>query len=352
MYEGIEEKRFMNELVSIIIPVYKVESYLERCIQSVRMQTYRNIEIILIDDGSPDQCGEICEYFAEKDPRIRVYHKINGGLSDARNYGVERSHGLYITFIDSDDYIASDYVEYLFNLLMKYGADIACCCMVKTTENTIAYDVNTAIPKELLLTGKDACQELLGSLYDVLVTAWGKLYKSEIVKKYTFPVGRRHEDEATTCKYYYEASKIVIGNRCLYAYYQNPNSIMHTKGDAINIDAIWAQQHRAEFFEEHNEKLIAQAAWDKLFYYCLYDSIDNQGRCNFLLWNLERKKKLSRRTQFELRLFYISPWIFNKYLKTIIYPLGKVKKKLKNKRKKHESRIISKTEIKHETAGN
>lgn len=319
----------MNELISIIIPVYKVEPYLKRCIHSVMIQTYHNIEVILVDDGSPDQCGDICEHFAQKDSRIKVYHKTNGGLSDARNYGVERSHGTYITFIDADDYIAPDFVEYLFGLLMHYDAEISCCCMIKTTENTVTYGTNTAIPQELLLTGKEACRELLGSLYPVLVTAWGKLYKSEIVKKYPFPVGRTHEDEATTCKYYYAANKVIVGNHCLYAYYQNLNSIMHTSSDSINMDIIWSQEHRAEFFEEHYEKYLAQAAWDKLFYYGLYDSISNQGRCNQLLKNLARRKKLSKRTQFELKIFGMSPWIFDKYLKIIIYPLGKVKEKIK-----------------------
>lgn len=319
----------MNELISLIIPIYKVEPYLERCIHSVMMQTYHNLEVILVDDGSPDRCGDICEDFAQKDSRIKVYHKTNGGLSDARNYGVEQAHGSYITFLDADDYIAPDYVEYLFELLRKYDADISCCCMIKTIENTAKYGTNTAIPQVQLLTGREACRELFGSLYDVLITAWGKLYKSEIVKKYPFPVGRKHEDEATTCKYYYTANKVVVGNHCLYAYYQNLNSIMHTISDSINMDIIWSQEHRAEFFEEHNEKCLAQAAWDKLFYYCLYDSINNQGRCNHFLRNLERRKKLSRRTQFELKLFNMSPWIFDKYLKTIIYPLGRVKEKVK-----------------------
>lgn len=319
----------MNELVSVIIPIYKVEPYLERCINSVMMQTYNNLEIILVDDGSPDRCGDICEQFAQRDSRIRVYHKTNGGLSDARNYGVERSHGTYITFIDADDYIAPDYVEYLCGFLKKYDAEISCCCMMKTTENTVTYGINDKIPQVQLLTGKEACRELLGSLYYVLVTACGKLFKSEIVKKYPFPIGRKHEDEATTCKYYYAANRVVVGNHCLYAYYQNLNSIMHTNSDSLNTDAIWAQEHRAIFFEEQNEKGLAQAAWDKLFYYCLYDSIRNQGRCNHFLRNLKKRKKLSVRTQFELHLFSMSPWIFNKYLKIVIYPLGKMKEKVK-----------------------
>lgn len=329
MHEELEEKSVMDELISVIIPIYNVELYLERCIQSVLMQTYHNLEIILVDDGSTDLCGDICESFAKKDSRITVYHKKNGGLSDARNYGVERSHGTYITFIDADDYIAPDYVEYLFTLLIQFHADISCCCMTRTTENAVSYDINREIPKIQLLKGKVACRELMGSLYGVLVTACGKIYKSEIVKKYPFPIGRKHEDEATTCKYYYGANEVVIGNRCLYIYYQNPNSIMHSIQKTLNDDSIWAQRHRAEFFEECNENSLAQVAWDKLFYYCLYDSINNGGRCNNILRSLSKQRKLSWRTQFELVLFTISPWIFDKYLKMIIYPLGRVKEKVK-----------------------
>lgn len=319
----------MNELISIIIPIYNVEPYLERCIHSVMIQTYQNLEIILVDDGSPDKCGDICEYFSQMDSRIKVFHKINGGLSDARNFGVEQSNGKYITFVDSDDYISPNYVEILFELLKSHDADISCCCMIETTESTVTYGVNSAIPSVQLLTGKETCRELLGNLYHTLVTACGKLYKRNIVKKYSFPVGKKHEDEATTCKFYYEANKVVVCNQYLYAYFQNTNSIMHTNNDVFNVDAIQMQEHRAFFFEEHNEIELAQAAWDKLFYYCLYDSIDNQGRCNYIMKELAGQKKLSKRTRFELSLFSISPWIFDKYLKMIIYPLGRVKEKLK-----------------------
>lgn len=324
----------MDELISLIIPIYKVEAYLERCITSVIAQTYHNLEIILVDDGSPDQCGVICERFARQDARIKVFHKANGGLSDARNYGVERSHGKYIAFIDSDDYVAPNYIAYLIELLIKYHADISCCCMVQTSGHISEYGANTVIPNEQLLTGKEACKELLGSMYHTMVTAWGKLYKSEIVKKYPFPVGKKHEDEATTCKYYYAANKVVVGNQCLYAYYQNPNSITHTNRDFINHDAIWALRHRAEFFGKQGEKLLAEVAWDRVFYYCIYDSLAHQGRCDAYLNELDCGKRLSRRAHFELKLYDLSPLAFQSYLKMIIYPLGKLRDKIKYIRKR------------------
>lgn len=299
-----------NPLVSVIVPVYKVEAYLERCVNSIMNQTYGNLEIILVDDGSPDNCGTICDQLSKKDTRITVYHKPNGGLSDARNYGVARSHGSYITFIDSDDYISPDFVTYLYDSIVKHHADISCCCMVKTTSDTVDYGLNNSFPSEQVLSGYSACMALSGNLYLTLVTAWGKLYKSEIVKKYPFPAGKKHEDEATTCKYYYASNKVVIGNRRLYAYYQNPTSITHSKGDTLNTDAIWALTHKGEFFEANNEKVLAGKTWAFLFNYYVSDSKKHAGRCDEYLKNFKENKSLLKSTAIELSAYNISPILF------------------------------------------
>lgn len=307
----------MNEnkpLISIIVPVYKVELYLERCIRSITSQTYKNLEIILVDDGSPDRCGEICETFAQSDGRIKVYHKVNGGLSDARNFGVERSSGEYIAFIDSDDYVAPNYIEYSFTLLKKYNADISTCCMTETYADTADYRTNNDIPNEQFLTGKEACRKLFGDLYSVLVTACGKLYRSDIAKKYPFPVGKICEDEATTCKYYYEANRIAVGNKCLYAYYQNPKSITHTEITPLNPDVIWSFEHRAKFFEEHKERKLAEIAWSILYNYYVRDSIENQGRSDSLIKSFAKGKKLDIKTRLEIKLYQISPYVYRKCL--------------------------------------
>lgn len=301
-------------LISMIVPVYRVEKYLERCIRSIASQTYHHLEIILVDDGSPDKCGEICEALAQNDSRIKVYHKPNGGLSDARNFGVEHAHGEYIAFIDSDDYIAPNYVEYLLGLLEKNNADISCCCLVETYEDTADYRTNDDIPPEQLLAGKEACRELCGRLYGFLVTACGKLYRSDIVKKYPFPIGKIHEDEATTCKYYYEAESVVLGNMCLYAYYQNPQSIMHKTSFALHPDAIWAFEHRAMFFEEHHESKLAKIAWNALFNWYVHDSIENQGRADHLIKTFDTGQALDLKTRLELKLYTFSPHIYRKCL--------------------------------------
>lgn len=304
----------MNELISVVVPVYKVEPYLERCIRSILAQTYNNLEVILVDDGSPDRCGEICDCLAQEDSRIKAYHKPNSGASDTRNYGVERSHGAYITFVDSDDYISPDYCAYLLELLLKYDADISCCCFNSTTEDTSAFDTNVGTSKERLLTGKEACRELLGSSYEILVTVWGKLFKSEIVRQYPFPIGRRYEDEAIVGKYYYAANRVVVGGQCMYAYYQNPNSFMHNQ-PTISADAIWAFGHRAEFFEEHGEKRLAEISWNFLLNYILRDSLENQGRYDHYLDGFENGKSLDIKTKIAVKLYRTSPYIYKKCLK-------------------------------------
>lgn len=301
-------------LVSIVVPVYNVEEYLERCVRSITSQTYQKLEIILVDDGSPDRCGEICETFAQNDSRIKVYHKQNGGPSEARNFGVSYANGEYISFIDSDDYIAPDYIEYLLKLLNKYNADIACCDMAETDEDTADCYTDNESPKEEIFTGKEACQMLFTSMHIAFVTVWGKLYRSDIVKKYAFPVGRIHEDEAMTCKYYYEAERVVLGNKCLYVYFQNEKSIMHTRGNNLNPDLIWTFEHRARFFEEHDESKLAKIAWNYLYNCYVHDSIQNQGRADHLIKTFDRGQTLDLKTRLEVKLYNISPYIYRKCL--------------------------------------
>lgn len=312
------EEFAMDDLISVIIPVYKVEPYLLRCVHSVMEQSYRNLEIILVDDGSPDNCGKMCDALAEKDTRIKVYHKENGGLSDARNFGVEQATGKYITFIDSDDYIAEDYIEYLHALLSENSADISCCPMSKTYGDVAEYKSNENLPRVQLLTGKEACYQLFNSkLYLTLVTAWGKLYKSEIVKQYPFPKGRVHEDEATTCKYYYASQTVAVGNRCLYAYFQNPAGIMNADPDGRKPDFIWAVFHRAQFFEEQNEPEIAQKAWSSFFTLCVRDSLSHDGRSDIYLKDFPRGKTLSKNIVFRYRVYSFSKTLYKLMIKIL-----------------------------------
>ncbi len=213
-----------NPLISVIVPVYKVEPYLRRCLDSIVRQTYPNLEVILVDDGSPDNCGVICDDYAAADQRFTVFHKENGGVADARNYGTGFAAGEYVTFIDADDYVAPDYVEYLHQLLIATAADIACCDYLKTDGSDSIF---LQSDEKTVLTGPKACVQVIKR--DIaMIVSWGKLFPIELVKRYPFPKGKYNEDEFTTYHYYYESNRIAFGNAKLYAYYQNESGFMST----------------------------------------------------------------------------------------------------------------------------
>ena len=180
-------------LISIIIPVFNVERYLERCVESVLGQTYRHLEIFLVDDGSTDSSGEICEHLKKKDARIKVIHKINGGLSDARNAALDIVRGEWITFIDSDDWVEKKYVECLYEKAVKTNSQISIGSFVTTSGATRTEE------KELyniVMDNEEAISNLLYQKY-YTTSAWGKLYKSELFDKIRFPVGKLYEDVET-----------------------------------------------------------------------------------------------------------------------------------------------------------
>ena len=180
-----------NELISIVVPVYNVEKYIEKCVNSITNQVYNNLEIILVNDGSTDNSGKLCDSLSKLDDRIKVYHKENGGLSDARNYGVERANGTYIGFVDSDDFIDSDMYKTLYDVIKRENADVAECNMKIVYPNSARqyttkkyYRVCNEIEyiKEYLVLEK-----IFGSVCT-------KLIKSEIAKTLTFPKGKLYED--------------------------------------------------------------------------------------------------------------------------------------------------------------
>lgn len=213
-----------NPLVSIIVPVYKVEQYLDRCVQSIISQTYKNIEVFLVDDGSPDNCGKMCDEYAEKNPCIHVIHQENQGLSAARNNAVPYTKGDYLTFIDSDDYVHCDYVGYLVNLLIKTNADISIC------RNSIFYETQEGKKADVtddtyeLLTPVETLKRMCYT-EGFSVSAWAKMYKRELVEKYPYPVGKLYEDLATTYKMIGESNRVCYGGRVLYYWFQRKGGI-------------------------------------------------------------------------------------------------------------------------------
>lgn len=225
----------MKPLISVILPIYNVAQFLPRCMESVCSQTYDNLEIILVDDGSPDDCGDICDKYAEKDNRIVVVHKQNGGLSDARNKGAEIANGEYITFIDSDDYVTDTYVEYLYSLIEKYHTRMSLCTHTVVFEkgNNIIYGNG----KDEVLT-TEICLERM--LYDDVIntSAWAKLYETEMVRKFPYPVGKLFEDIATTYKFFMECGTIACGYKSQYFYMLRSSSIVYQKFNMKKLELL------------------------------------------------------------------------------------------------------------------
>ena len=213
--EETEEKQMQEERISVVVPVYKVEPYLQACVRSILSQTYENMEILLVDDGSPDNCPAICDRFAEEDARVRVFHKPNGGLSDARNYALDRMTGEYVTFIDSDDFIAPDYLARLYRLLKENDADISVCGVQNIPESELAgfagfRDDTEQKPSDAQTCVYTAEEALRAMLYQVPFdnSAWGKLYRKELFAHLRFPVGYWYEDFAVMPQIFLQAKRV------------------------------------------------------------------------------------------------------------------------------------------------
>lgn len=248
----------MEPLISVIIPVYNVEKYLVRCVTSVCRQTYGNLEIILVDDGSPDRCGAICNHLAEKDKRIKVIHKENGGLSSARNAGLELARGACLFFLDSDDYISEDCISCLFKLMVREGADIAVGNYIATSEERVDFSKKGNQPvTEKSYSNIEAITQLFSSATVKMVTAWMKLYRRELFDGIRFPEGLLHEDEATTYQVYYRSKKIVVSDKYIYAYYSNPESITRAMKPKSYFDKCSIFREQISFFEAHGESGLA-----------------------------------------------------------------------------------------------
>lgn len=235
----------MENVVSVIVPVYKVEKYLDKCIGSIVNQTYRDIEIILVDDGSPDNCPQMCDEWAEKDSRIRVIHKENGGLSDARNAALDICTGRYVVFVDSDDYVHPEYVAYLVELIKQNNADLAICGFWHETEegkqlNRFA-DNNQLYIMDQHQAIKEMCDGVLFSN-----SAWAKIFPRTFFEDIRFPVGRLYEDLAVMHKLFFKAETIAFGQRALYYYIWRENSITTAKFSFKQLDAVTYAEEMCE----------------------------------------------------------------------------------------------------------
>lgn len=240
----------LKPLISIIIPVYNTQDYLARCIDSVIAQTYTNLEIILIDDGSNDKSPEICDNCALMDNRICVVHKNNGGISHARNYGLDLANGEYVTFLDSDDFIHPKFIKFLLYHCLKDGCEIAACGLYKGSGDEFRANQKAGIYKytntEALLSRK------------IKSGVVGKLYKTSLFDQLRFPVSDHfnYEDEALTYQLVYLCNKVSITNRELYYYYQSPKSTTRNASHYQSIDFYQILKDRCNFFATKEKELL------------------------------------------------------------------------------------------------
>ena len=292
------------ELISVIVPVYKVEDCLDKCVQSIVSQTYPVLEIILVDDGSPDRCGELCDQWAKKDSRIRVIHKENGGLSDARNAGMQIATGSLISFIDSDDWIDPDFLQTLLSAMQREQAQVAECAVELVNENG-----------EVLRCRKAAevsCVDKLEALHRLILeeglyqTVWNKLYRREVLEGLFFEKGKYHEDDFWTYRVLDRIQRLAVVDRPMYHYLQRGNSIMGLGYSLKRLDGLDARMGRMEYLSKYSQlrnltrqQLMLDYLWHlQSILRCLQgcDRITGVGRV------LEMKKRTPKVPQKDLTL--------------------------------------------------
>lgn len=254
-------------LISVIVPIYKVEPYFDKCISSIVNQTYTNLEIILVDDGSPDQCPQMCDAWAEKDARIRVIHKENGGLSDARNAGMAVATGELMTFVDSDDWIDPDMYKHLYQRMVEDYSDIAACGVQMVWEDGTPPRILTRMGNHVL-SKEEAMQAIIEESW-LKQPVWYKLYKTNLIKDILFPVGKYHEDVFWSYQAVDRANKISVSDHIGYYYLQRNGSIMGEGYSLKRLDAIEAKVQRHAYIKENFPMLENLSAKD-LWFTCIY----------------------------------------------------------------------------------
>ena len=265
-------------MISVVIPVFKVEKYLEKCVDSVLAQSYSDLEIILVDDGSPDCCPQICDLYKNKDKRIKVIHKENGGLSSARNIGIEHATGEWIAFIDSDDYIDRDMFQGMLSAAIESKADLVLCNYYYIKENSEIIPKQSPLKNEVL-NARQAMMKLQKAAPHYYITAWNKLYKRTLFDQVRFPIGKIHEDQFVVHRLFHECHIIRTLNAYYYYYVQTDQSIMRSAISSRNLDEVEAILDRVTFFGDNGyDEMIPGAL---AYAYQRYHHIKTNGSfCN------------------------------------------------------------------------
>lgn len=294
------------ELISVVVPVYNVEKYLDKCVASIVNQTYKNLEIILVDDGSTDSSPAICDEWAQKDNRIKVIHKKNGGLSSARNAGIELASGDYLAFVDSDDYISRNMCLKLYESLLKENADMSICGVEKVYSDGRKSEFGN-IP-DGRLTQKMFFDSMQGKCGWCWVVAWNKLYKKYIFEDLRYPDGKLYEDDFIIHKIISKTKAIAAVSDSMYYYYQRSGSIISGAYTINNLDSVEAMLQRCSYFLDTNDDVSRVEFCLKNALAFLYHNFDN----------LKRSREVKQRIK-ELELFYKTIW---KKAKKYDYPIS------------------------------
>lgn len=276
----------MESMISVIIPVYRTETYLNRCISSVVNQTYKNIEIILVDDGSPDDCPNICDEWSKKDKRIRVIHQKNLGGGAARNAALDIVKGDFIAFVDSDDYIAPAMLEFLVGQFQG-EVDIVECSYCNTDSDLAEFDDIKSEYEQQQYSSFDAVREnIRDHIFRQLI--WNKMYRREMIGDIRFPVGTKIDDEFWTYRVIGNARKLVYTNKVLYAYRQQENSVMHSLDAEKRLQALTAKKERYDYICKRMPELQEECLYN-LWCLCIYQGqlILRTKNCNveYDIWN-------------------------------------------------------------------
>lgn len=264
-------------LISVIVPVYNVEPYLRRCVDSILAQTFTDFDLILVEDGSPDQCGSICDEYAARDSRVHVIHQKNQGVSAARNTGLDYVfrylESQWIAFIDSDDWVHRSYFAKLLAAALENNCEISMCKFTKTK----ATDINPQILGPDYIASPDEVY-IAEDKNGVNAYPWGRLYQKKLLENLGFPVGKIYEDMIVTPQILFRTRKIAVVNEVLYFYFMNPTSLLHIQWDIRNLDVIEAYEFNLNFLKNRDDSLLQQ---------CLargYLNSTYDGFCSLIKW--------------------------------------------------------------------
>lgn len=319
----------MNDpLITVIVPIYKVEQYLERCVKSICSQTYRNLEIILVDDGSPDRCGEMCDAFAKQDHRIHVVHKENGGLSDARNAGLDIMKGDYVGFVDSDDWIEPEMYATLYHLLIKENADIAIggIFLDYSNKKTVYYNAQYPSSQEIeVFSPKDALGELARHT-KICNSVCDKLFSRSIFQNIRMTKGKINEDFEIMPSCLLKARKIVYTPVPYYHYYMSEDSITRAVCSPRSFTESDLSRERITFYKKNCPEYCNDAIANHIEI-CLNLIVSSFGidSCKMqrqaLIKELKQpfsnevKQQLNKKNRWKFMLFKINVWVYCKAMK-------------------------------------